>query len=732
MKLGKGRKMRTSKLRLGLLLLVLWVTVGGVNWYHSLSFLSSKPPVKELIPSSDSTNTTDTSNTPSPTYDPDDDVGDITNPLTLSSPLYRRLKGGVESCFFIARYSCRSTYWGEVKGDISARLGDKESYQLTPVPNKNESFYLSKCNQEMFLVIGDAGIPQFAGIGKGTELTVFQNPFGVDDALMITISGDTGRSLGSVAGVYIRYVEHNDVATRLDALWHFVSITESVEYPNWVHILKGSTIKKANVTTNGPNCVRSFRGCCFLKRTVPDLLIDRSNNNNNNDNNNNKQQQIATLVVSSLVTLPRRLELLEKSLFNKPNIDVVITTDCHISFLQDRLEGHVAAWLIGPVAHFLKDFTEINLRVSLAVHWMFRKLRKDWYFIVDDDTLVFTENLKWLLRAFPEPGEKHYYIGHTSEWDEKTLYHGDMAFGGGGIVVSAAIRKVWNSQFRRENPSKEFVLSGHWSHSGGDGAVCRLTSLVMSRAGVQKYFTEVRGFHQLDILGNQGIEEVLTKDCPHCPSEFDQSGAWFDDVISKQPVFTLHHIGVIMSGSLFPNVSGPASIPILFSAYNALPSPLLFLRRHCTDITGFTVCVNFGRSIQLFQGIAHSEAMNVLLKESAVNGLDVPEKMRRMSLVDPVRLSLVGTVYWDQQNDNSSVQVYSASTTTERQTFVKAVTTFSPNDVNFVVLSVYFEDGTAATKKIDITHLTVPSEVSVNDQQFDLSSGAKRRSTLRK
>ena len=685
-----------------------WITIAWMNWHRSFEVIGKVEKPTDLQKSnSSSSGKKAVWIQPDDTTDDDTDIGFLKNMMTTNGLTYKKLTSE-DQCFYIARYACKSTFWGSIQGDTTIRVGEGEKYKLTVVPSRNDSFYLSKCKSNTYLVIGEAGIPQFVGNGKGSELSIYEQPFGVDGGLVIGMSGDTVRSMGVVANIFIRYVEHHDIATRLDAVWSFISVSKPVmEYPKWIHILKGSTHRKANVTTNGPGCIRKFRGCCFLKRKVPAINIL-------NKGDSGIPKGIAALVVSSLVTLPRRLYLLEKSLFNKKSIDVVITTDCHISFLQSRLEGNVAAWLIGPSAHFLKDFIEINLRVTLSVHWMFRNLHKDWYFIVDDDTLVFADNLRWVLRAFPDPQEQYYYVGHTSEWNEKTMYHGDMPFGGGGIAISAAIRNNWIQFFRRENPSRDWLASGHWSHSGGDGAVCRLTSWVMSNRGEDRIFTEVRGFHQLDILGNQGIEDILKKECPLCPSELEQPGAWFDDVISAQPVITLHHMGVISRGSLFPNVSGDATIPKLFSSYNSLPNPLLFLRRHCFEISDYTTCINFGRSVQIYKGITPEKAMSPLKKESAV-GKDAPEKMLRMSLVQAVELSLLGTTYWNE-NSNKNRQEYSASVLTPDQTFTKAITTFSSNAVE---VSLHFADSPVATATIDISHLLSPSTIAINNKEFD-------------
>ena len=61
----------------------------------------------------------------------------------------------------------------------------------------------------------------------------------------------------------------------------------------------------------------------------------------------------------------------------------------------------------------------------------------DWYVLADDDAMFSPPNLARLLGRYPS--SQPWYLGSWSESSVKVKYFGRMAFGGGGIVLSAAL-----------------------------------------------------------------------------------------------------------------------------------------------------------------------------------------------------------------------------------------------------------------------------------------------------
>lgn len=64
-----------------------------------------------------------------------------------------------------------------------------------------------------------------------------------------------------------------------------------------------------------------------------------------------------------------------------------------------------------------------------------------WYVFGDDDTLFFTENLVRILAKYNH--NRWYYIGGSSEsYEQNEKFYFDMAYGGGGFVISAPLARV--------------------------------------------------------------------------------------------------------------------------------------------------------------------------------------------------------------------------------------------------------------------------------------------------
>ena len=146
-------------------------------------------------------------------------------------------------------------------------------------------------------------------------------------------------------------------------------------------------------------------------------------------------------------------------------------------------------------------------------------------------------------------------MGHSTEWKIKVYFHGKMAFGGGGILISNYGRKLWMDTWQGGylNASRTWLTSGRCSHDGGDGTVCRCLQIA---AGVRDMFTDFRGFHQFDIVGTKSMLDIIKDTCPSCPTVYEQTGLWLDDIVSQHTLCTFHHLLAIENGAIYPGLNG--------------------------------------------------------------------------------------------------------------------------------------------------------------------------------
>ncbi|KAJ9443293.1 hypothetical protein DIPPA_12775 [Diplonema papillatum] len=96
-------------------------------------------------------------------------------------------------------------------------------------------------------------------------------------------------------------------------------------------------------------------------------------------------------------------------------------------------------------------------------------------------------------------------------------FHGSMAFGGGGILVSNKGGRTWKDFWHGGlmTAAKTWLLSGRCSHAGGDGAVCRCLRAAYGRDDM---LTNWKGLHQFDITGTAEMLDLVRDTCPVCPS----------------------------------------------------------------------------------------------------------------------------------------------------------------------------------------------------------------------
>ncbi|KAG9397541.1 T-complex protein 10 C-terminus [Carpediemonas membranifera] len=151
----------------------------------------------------------------------------------------------------------------------------------------------------------------------------------------------------------------------------------------------------------------------------------------------------------------------------------------------------------------------------------------DWYVMVDDDCVLFIDNLMNLLSDL-DPHQPM-YIGGASENTIAVGRHGWMAFGGGGAVLSKAAMQ------RLSQLGPMDCMLDHLDVFGGD------EKLSMCVFDARVPFTPVAGFHQMDIKG-------------------DASG-FIEGVVSQSIPISMHHFGAL--DQMYPHMSNSEAAVVL-------------------------------------------------------------------------------------------------------------------------------------------------------------------------
>eukprot|EP01059_Diplonema_ambulator_P024727 TRINITY_DN4104_c0_g1_i2.p1 TRINITY_DN4104_c0_g1~~TRINITY_DN4104_c0_g1_i2.p1 ORF type:complete len:734 (+),score=150.60 TRINITY_DN4104_c0_g1_i2:52-2202(+) len=369
-----------------------------------------------------------------------------------------------------------------------------------------------------------------------------------------------------------------------------------------------------NVIDDETTCAREHHGCCDIQESG--FVTPQTTNFGNADP---ATTDVTAIILSSKNTLGKRRALLNRWLLGPiqrgtmaPWARAVISLDCFTDDIDINLVK--TDWVVGPLGSGPVGLPMITVRVPLVTHWTFEKYPDaSWYFTIDDDTLVFSENVVWALSWLPNPHERLWYVGHSTEWKIKIWFHGRMAFGGGGILISNKGRRDWIDYWQGGlmNASRSWLLSGKCSHDGGDGTVCRCLKLA---SGETNMFTDFRGFHQYDIVGTASMLDIIKDTCPNCPTTYEQAGLWLDDIVSQHTLCTFHHLLAIADGSVFPGTNGSTTGLLFYDAYGAYPYHLL-MKRVCgrSQNNTHTLCINFGHQLQIFKNTLEPDDAFVLL-----------------------------------------------------------------------------------------------------------------------
>ncbi|KAJ3195119.1 hypothetical protein HDU82_002224 [Entophlyctis luteolus] len=127
--------------------------------------------------------------------------------------------------------------------------------------------------------------------------------------------------------------------------------------------------------------------------------------------------------------------------------------------------------------------------------WVASSPKTKWFVIQDDDTVWITQDaLLNLVSAYPDPSQYDLIIGAESETN--TIHHGQIAYGGGGIILSRRLVQKLNADGLLET-----CYEKHQSVFGGDGMItnCVADTLGKPREEVLSYDESL---HQLDFSGD--------------------------------------------------------------------------------------------------------------------------------------------------------------------------------------------------------------------------------------
>ncbi|CAN8306207.1 unnamed protein product [Cochlearia groenlandica] len=185
-----------------------------------------------------------------------------------------------------------------------------------------------------------------------------------------------------------------------------------------------------------------------------------------------------------------------------------------------------------------------------------------WYVFGDDDTIFIPENLARTLSKYDHTS--FYYIGSNSEiYHQNERFGNEMAFGGGGYVLSSSLANVLAKNF-------DSCLARYPHLYGGDS---RVHSCVLE-LGVA--LSHEPGFHQFDVRGN--ALGILTSH-------------------PTRPLVSLHHMAQV--DPIFPNSTTFSALRHLFSAVELDPLRIFQLAVCYDRWYSWTITISWGYTVQI-------------------------------------------------------------------------------------------------------------------------------------
>jgi len=210
-------------------------------------------------------------------------------------------------------------------------------------------------------------------------------------------------------------------------------------------------------------------------------------------------------IISSAATVSQRLELLK--LWWLPGAQGCLSLDKHVSantlghLLPPGLDVCGVPWHIQKKAWMKQGVKGRGLHRGAILHLILhgRFALKKWYIVGDDDTLFNPLALAQYLSAY-DASSTWYFGGRSEMMDTRHRIGWDMAYGGGGVVLSSGFMVGYGEALERC-----FDDAPWFAAPGGDWVLAKC----VGRLGVP--LTQGGGFHQFDEGGPNMIRDALER-----------------------------------------------------------------------------------------------------------------------------------------------------------------------------------------------------------------------------
>ena len=210
-------------------------------------------------------------------------------------------------------------------------------------------------------------------------------------------------------------------------------------------------------------------------------------------------------IISSAATVSQRLQLLK--LWWLPGAQGCLSLDKHVSattlghLLPPGLDVCGVPWHIQKKAWMKQGVKGRGLHRGAILHLILhgRFALKKWYVVGDDDTLFNPLALAQYLSAY-DASLSWYFGGRSEMMDTRNHIGWDMAFGGGGIVLSGGFMLGFGEALERC-----FDDAPWFGAPGGDWVLAKC----VGRLGVP--LTQGGGFHQFDEGGPNMIRDAIER-----------------------------------------------------------------------------------------------------------------------------------------------------------------------------------------------------------------------------
>ena len=347
------------------------------------------------------------------------------------------LKEGI--CYGVKGHNCKTVMWMQQEMELIAGPTYDLKFRVQQGLVGNSTISLLSCGPNPQYVVQNGSSVYLSKIpsdnlslefSKNVSFLPFKDYYNINYfALQIYTDDSRNSSLfivnrkGKLVIEEVR--ETNNPHFTHNVTWMFTESADIVDPNESVHFLESpidSKVKLPPPVFDDEHCHRGHKGCCSAKDTRFITPTESSLGPYTS-------HDVTVLVVSSFNTIAARKPLLERWLIHgiRNNIgpwkQAVITLDCY-SHDIDTSWPHTD-WLVGPSFTDSPEGISVNtIRVNIALHWMFLKYvvlseleqlcfqlvqqnqnshrKSAFYFMVDDDTLVFSNHMTWALSYLSE------------------------------------------------------------------------------------------------------------------------------------------------------------------------------------------------------------------------------------------------------------------------------------------------------------------------------------------